>query len=143
MLIEGVAMTRTVKFLRVLTLLCAMHSEVFAQSPRIEFQPVLANSVTAPLYLTTANDGSGRLFIVEEGGRIMVSAGIGKPATVFLDLTSKVLSGGERGFLGLVFHPNFAQNRRFFVDYTRRADGTIVIAEYKASATNSNVAEPV
>ena len=54
--------------------------------------------------------------------------------TVFLDITSKVLSGGEQGLLGLAFHPQFATNSRFFVNYTRQPDGATVIAEYHASA---------
>ena len=54
---------------------------------------------------------------------------------MFLDITSRVLSGGERGLLGLAFHPQFATNSRFFVNYTRQADGAIVIAEYHALAT--------
>src|SRR5206468_10956908 len=53
---------------------------------------------------------------------------------------SRVLSGGERGLLGLAFHPQFASNRRFFVDYTRRPDGATVIAEYSVSTSNPNVA---
>jgi hypothetical protein len=51
-----------------------------------------------------------------------------------------VLSGGERGLLGLDFHPDFEANRRFFVNYTRRGDGATVIAEYRASGSNPNVA---
>jgi glucose/arabinose dehydrogenase len=60
---------------------------------------------------------------------------------VFLDITSLVLSGGERGLLGLAFHPGYATNRRFFVNYTRRPDGATVVAEYRASASNPDVAD--
>jgi hypothetical protein len=52
-----------------------------------------------------------------------------------------VLSGGERGLLGLAFHPQFATNRRFFVYYTRQTDGSIQIAEYHASVADPNVAD--
>jgi glucose/arabinose dehydrogenase len=52
-----------------------------------------------------------------------------------------VLFGGEQGLLGLAFHPRFASNRRFVVNYTRRPDGATVIAEYLASATDPDVAE--
>ena len=51
----------------------------------------------------------------------------------FLDLAGRVLAGGERGLLGLAFHPQFAANRRFFVNYTRRPDGATVVAEFRAS----------
>jgi glucose/arabinose dehydrogenase len=102
--------------------------------------PVLAN-LSSPLYLTNARDGSSRLFVVEQGGRILVlHPAVGIP-TVFLDITPKVLSGGERGLLGLAFHPAYATNRRFFVHYTRQPDGAIVIAEYNASLANPDVAD--
>jgi hypothetical protein len=60
---------------------------------------------------------------------------------VFLDISAKVVSGGEQGLLGLTFHPQFTSNRRFFVDYTRKADGATVIAQYQASAGDPNVAD--
>jgi glucose/arabinose dehydrogenase len=50
---------------------------------------------------------------------------------LYLDITSRVLSGGERGLLGLAFHPQFSSNRRFYVNYTRRPDGATVVAEYR------------
>ena len=61
--------------------------------------------------------------------------------TVFLDIHTKVVAGGEQGLLGLAFHPQYATNGRFFVYYTRAGDGTIVIAEYHVSA-DPNVADP-
>ena len=71
--------------------------------------------------MTNAGDGSDRLFVVEQGGVIKVLQPGSTSPTVFLDITTKVLSGGEQGLLGLAFHPQFASNRRFFVDYTRAA----------------------
>jgi glucose/arabinose dehydrogenase len=53
-----------------------------------------------------------------------------------------VKSGGEQGLLGLAFHPNYVANGRFFVFYTRVGDGTLVIAEFKVSSVNANVADP-
>src|SRR6185369_15668550 len=69
--------------------------------------PVLSG-LTAPLYLTCAHDGSNRLFIVEQGGRIKVLQPGASMQTVFLDITAKVLFTGERGLLGLAFHPQFS-----------------------------------
>ncbi|MGH7311460.1 MAG: PQQ-dependent sugar dehydrogenase, partial [Candidatus Rokuibacteriota bacterium] len=83
---------------------------------------------------------TNRLFVVEQGGRILVLQPGAPMATVFLDITARVLAGGERGLLGLAFHPDYASNRRFFVNYTSRPDGTTVIAEYQASATDPDVA---
>ena len=57
----------------------------------------------------------------------------------FLDIAGRVLAGGERGLLGLAFHPRFSANGRFFVNYTRKADGATVISEFRVSA-NPNVA---
>ncbi|MGE5851304.1 MAG: PQQ-dependent sugar dehydrogenase, partial [Candidatus Methylomirabilota bacterium] len=105
----------------------------------IQLQPVLSG-LSSPVYVTSARDGTNRLFIVEQPGRILVLQPGAGAATVFLDITSKVLSGGERGLLGLAFHPQYATNRRFFVNYTRAGDGATVIAEYRASA-NRDIAD--
>ena len=105
----------------------------------IRLDPVL-QGFSSPLYITNAHDDSNRLFIVEQGGRIKVLAPGATTPTVFLDVSSKVLSGGERGLLGLAFHPQFGTDSRFFVYYTRQEDGAIVIAEYQVSAADPNVA---
>jgi len=98
----------------------------------IELQPV-SSGLSNPLYLTQARDGSGRLFLVEQGGVVKVLApGTGGP-TVFLDISDRVLSGVERGLLGFTFHPQYPANGRFFVDYTRQPDGATVVAEYRRS----------
>jgi glucose/arabinose dehydrogenase len=102
--------------------------------------PVLSG-LTGPLYVTSAHDGSNRLFIVEQAGRIKVLQPGATAPTIFLDITANVLSSGEQGLLGLAFHPQFSTNRRFFVDYIRRSDGQTVVAEYQASAADANVAD--
>jgi glucose/arabinose dehydrogenase len=112
---------------------------VLPEAPGIRLEPVLVG-LTAPLYVTSARDGSNRLFVVEQGGRILVLRPQASTPTVFLDITPRVLSGGERGLLGLAFHPNYAVNRRFFVNYTRQPDGATVIAQYQASLANPDVA---
>ncbi|PYS03199.1 MAG: hypothetical protein DMG16_07010 [Acidobacteria bacterium] len=112
-----------------------------AQSVRIDLEPVIASGLNQPLYLTNAHDRTGRRFVVEQPGRISVMQPGSSTRTTFLDITGRVLSGGERGLLGLAFHPQFASNRRFFVDYTRRPDGATVIAEYHVSTSNPNVAQ--
>ena len=106
----------------------------------IALEPVLTG-LSAPVYVTSARDGTNRLFIVEQGGRIKLLASGNSTPTVFLDITQRVLSGGERGLLGLAFHPQFRTNHRFFVNYTRSPDGATVIAEYQASAADPNIAE--
>ena len=99
----------------------------------IRLDPVL-QGLSSPVYITNAHDGSQRMFVVEQPGRIKVLASGATTPSLFLDITSKVLFGGEQGLLGLAFHPQFATNSRFFVDYTRQTDGATVIAEYHASA---------
>ncbi len=103
----------------------------------------IATNLSNPLYVTHARDGSGRLFIVEQAGRILVmTPGATAPlGTPFLDIRTKVLSGGEQGLLGLTFHPQYTTNRRFFVNYTRRGDGATIVSEFIVSVTDPNIAE--
>jgi len=89
-------------------------------------------SFTRPVLVTHAGDGSGRLFVVEQVGRIRVVRADGSVAT-FLDIRSAVSRGGEQGLLGLAFHPGYAANGRFFVNYTNTA-GDTVIREYRVSS---------
>ncbi len=97
----------------------------------VDLVPVIAQGLQSPLYLTHAGDGSGQLFIVEQPGTIRVIVQGVLQNKPFLDIMNRVLSGGERGLLGLAFHPNHRENGRFFVNYTRRDDGATVLAEYR------------
>jgi glucose/arabinose dehydrogenase len=145
-------MNRAKVVLSFVTILCGFASIIFggvittirAQSTgvTIELDPV-ATGLDSPLYVTNARDGTDRLFIIEQPGRIKLLASGNRTPSVFLDITSRVLAGGERGLLGLAFHPQFETNRRFFVNYTRRNDGATVIAEYHASASNPDVADAI
>jgi len=119
-----------------LTLLLTVHPAWAA----IQLEDILTG-LSSPVYVTSARDDTNRLFIVEQPGRIKVLQPQASTPTVFLDIIPKVLSGGERGLLGLAFHPNYPTNRRFFVNYTRQSDGATVIAEYRASISNPNVAD--
>ncbi|HYN84655.1 MAG TPA: PQQ-dependent sugar dehydrogenase [Pyrinomonadaceae bacterium] len=109
------------------------------QSP-VQLEPVLSG-LTSPVYVGNARDGSNRLFVVEQGGRVLVLQPGATTPTVFLDISTRVSTGGERGLLGLAFHPRYSTNRRFFVNYTRASDGATVVAEYRASAANPNAAD--
>lgn len=96
-----------------------------------------ATGFTNPVEITHAGDS--RLFVVQQGGLIkIVNANGTTNATPFLNLSSIISTGGERGLLGLAFHPNYATNGYFFVNYTNTA-GNTVIARYSVSA-NPNVA---
>ncbi|MFY9268134.1 MAG: PQQ-dependent sugar dehydrogenase [Candidatus Manganitrophaceae bacterium] len=100
--------------------------------PSIQLQPIVSG-LNQPLGLSAAGDGSGRLFIVEQPGTIRIwekGALLEKP---FLDIQDRVTAGGEKGLLGLAFHPAFSENRRFFVNYTSSEGGLhTVISEFKA-----------
>lgn len=76
-----------------------------------------------PLGFATPPNETDRLFVLEKPGRIQVITGLGgTPAKqLFLDLTGRVVADGEGGVLGLAFHPNFANNRFFYVFYTTNA----------------------
>ncbi|MEJ7667751.1 MAG: PQQ-dependent sugar dehydrogenase [Casimicrobiaceae bacterium] len=104
-----------------------------AQSGAVRLDTVVTG-LTSPVYVTHARDGSNRLFIVEQPGRIKVLPSGSSTPNSFLDIGAKVKFGGEQGLLGLAFHPAFAANSRFFVNYTRQPDGATVVAEYRASA---------
>ena len=117
-------------------LLC-LPSVLFAQ---IQITPVVSG-LSSPVFVGNAGDGSNRLFIVEQGGIIQVLQPGASTTTAFLNIANKVLAGGERGLLGLAFHPQYISNGRFFVFYTRAGDGALVIAEYKVSS-NANIADP-
>lgn len=86
---------------------------------------------SAPLWLTSPRDGSGRLFVVEQGGLVKVIAGGRVLDAPYLDLRDLVSSGGERGLLSLVFAPDFKTNGHLYVDYTDR-NGDTAIVRYTA-----------
>ncbi len=79
-----------------------------------------------PLAIANAGDGSGRIFVAEQGGRVYLIRNAHVVATPFLDVSGQVSGGGEQGLLGLAFHPRFTTDHRVFVDYTDRTGDTIV-----------------
>ncbi|HTE65699.1 MAG TPA: PQQ-dependent sugar dehydrogenase, partial [Candidatus Binatia bacterium] len=99
---------------------------------RLQLELVTAGLVD-PIGITNAGDGSGRLFVNEQGGRIMVVEADGSlRAEPFVDLSRRLVAGGERGLLGVVFHPDYEKNGRLFVHYSRAGDGATVVSELQA-----------
>jgi cysteine-rich repeat protein len=102
---------------------------------------IVASGFDRPLHLTAPALDTRRLFVVEQAGVIrIIQDGTVLPAP-FLDITSRVAgpaSSNERGLLSLAFHPQFATNRRFFVNYTRSgsgaANGDTVISRFRVSS---------
>jgi len=78
----------------------------------------VASGFANPLDIQPAGDGSGRLFVVEQGGRIKIIQNGGVLGTPYLDVSALIVSGGEQGLLGLAFHPNYSSNGCFYVNYT-------------------------
>jgi glucose/arabinose dehydrogenase len=109
----------------------------------VSIVPWVTTGVSEPIGVTNAGDGSNRLFVTERRGRIRIVKGTQALATPFLDISAKVgpcgSDCGERGLLGLAFHPDYETNGFFYVYYTRVSDGDIVIARYQVSS-NADVA---
>ena len=101
---------------------------------------LVVSGLSNPVGITNAGDGSGRLFIVLQGGRFVIFDGMQVLSSPFLDISSLVSFGGERGLLGLAFHPDYAANGFFYVNYTNTA-GETVIARYSVSG-DPNLADP-
>jgi glucose/arabinose dehydrogenase len=96
---------------------------------------------SSPVGIGHAGDGSGRLFVVEQGGRIrLVRNGVIQPAP-FLDISTRISAGGERGLLGLAFPQDYARKGYFYVNYTNPA-GDTVISRFRRSASNADAADP-
>jgi len=123
---------------------CGSSSNTVSSSPLSVTTQVVATGLSAPLDLEQPNDGSGRLFVVEQAGTIKIIQNGAVLPQPFLNITSKVMFQSEMGLLGMAFHPNFQTNRKFYVNYTRNAAGQFqsVIAEYVASAANPNLTDP-
>jgi glucose/arabinose dehydrogenase len=102
---------------------------------------IVASGFDNPLEITHAGDGSDRLFVVEQGGYIHIIENGSVLSQPFLDIHNLVTAGGEQGLLGLAFHPEYATNGYFFVNYTRSGDGWTVIARYEVSAGNPDRAD--
>lgn len=98
----------------------------------------VASGFNNPVYLT-APAGDGRLFVVEQIGRIQIVQNGQTLGTPFLDITAKVQNGGERGLLSMAFHPQYATNGYFYVDYTD-GSGDTQVERYTVSA-NPNLAD--
>jgi glucose/sorbosone dehydrogenase/all-beta uncharacterized protein len=133
-----------VRLPRSLTALAAA-ALILSANPALAQQIQLSTVVSglaSPVFVGHAGDGLNRLFILEQAGIIKVLQPGSSTPTVFLDIRSKIVSGGERGLLGLAFHPQYSTNGRFFVYYTRAGDGTLVLAEYHVSAGSRDTADP-
>jgi glucose/arabinose dehydrogenase len=113
---------------------------VEAQLPGIGLN-IYVGGFTNPVNITNAGDSSGRLFIVEQAGAIKIVKNGVLQVIPFLDISDRVLSGGEQGLLSVVFPFGYASKGYFYVNYTRNTDGTTVVSRFRVT-TNPDIADP-
>ncbi len=99
-------------------------------------------SFGAPVRVVAPPDGSDRLCVVDKNGfaHIFPNDESTSSTTIFLDIFSRITRGGEQGFLGLAFHPNYSQNGHIFVSYTQSASGSLwlVVERFTASPPDAD-----
>jgi glucose/arabinose dehydrogenase len=119
-------------------------SHAKAQSEH-EWPPValerVVTGLAAPVLVTHGGDGSGRVFVVEQEGRIRILQDGALVSEPFLNITDRVLYGGERGLLGLAFPPDYGKKGYFYVHYTSRPAGHTTVSRFH-STEDSNLANP-
>lgn len=107
-------------------------------TPQISLIPVLTG-LDRPVHINHAGDGSSRLFVVEQTGKIRILKD-GKLLTApFLDITGRVSCCGERGLLSVAFPPGYGEKNYFYIDYTDIAGNTVVARHYVTS--NPDIAD--
>jgi cysteine-rich repeat protein len=113
-------------------------------TPGLDAEQVVCG-LTSPVYVTASPGDATRLFIVEQTGRIRIFNRTTSTllATPYLNLSGIITSGGERGLLGLAFHPNYAANGFFYVNYTNTSGNTVVARYTRSTADTANAASAV
>ncbi|MEX0901889.1 MAG: PQQ-dependent sugar dehydrogenase [Pseudohongiellaceae bacterium] len=124
---------RPTSWLLTLLLVC-----VSGKAQTLDLIPVISD-LDRPVEVAHAGDGSGRLFILEQEGRIVVLQN-NRVSDIFLDIRERVGCCGERGLLGIAFHPDFEANGLFYLNYTDSIFNT-VIARYNVT-DQSSIADP-
>lgn len=108
--------------------------------PALAFAPIFQD-LDDPVGYIDAADGSGRSFIVEQGGRILISENGTLLPTPLLDIGEQVSTGSEQGLLGMALDPAFTENGRVFVSYTDTS-GNSQIVRYTIASGNPNQLDP-
>jgi glucose/arabinose dehydrogenase len=105
----------------------------------LTLSPFVQSGLTSPVFMTQPLY-DGRIFVVEQAGTIRVIKDGVLQTTPFLDITSRVISGGERGLFSVAFHPQYATNHYFYVYFTTQPSGDIRIERF--TATTADIADP-
>ena len=144
---------KTIKsFIQIAIAILFFNSSEAAEGVTIKLETIAENLVS-PIGMACPQDGSGRMFIIEQRGLIYI---IGKDkklnATPFLDISKQVIKltpkYDERGLLGIAFHPKYKENGRFFIYYSsskkpdNNNDHIAILSEYKVDPSNPSKALP-
>ncbi len=118
-----------------------------AESPAVKLEQIYQNlKIERPISVEVPADGTDRRFLVEQTGkiRILPSNESASDASTFLDLTSaiQVEKDFEEGLLGLAFHPEYKENGKFYVTFSRQGPKRLVLAEYSVSEDSPDAADP-
>jgi glucose/arabinose dehydrogenase len=141
-----ISLSRILRYAHALGVLALFAGLVEAQPlPKIELQPALSElNLKLPVWLEEVPDGSGRIVILEQDGRILIvpKDSDGKDAKEFLDIVDrKPHVDLEEGLLGLAFHPQFKTNRLFYIYYNQQNPRRSVVSEFKTLADNPDRAD--
>ena len=123
--------------------IAAPTTDTYAPAHGLALAPVVSG-LESPLFLTAPRNDA-RLFVIEQPGRIRIVKGGRLLSEPYLDLTSSVSYGGERGLLGMAFHPGYASNGFVYLDYTDRHGDTRIVRYHvsadpdRADATSAHV----
>ncbi len=103
----------------------------------------VASDLGDALYVTSAPGDDGRLYVVQQSGQVQILENGTPLAEPFVDVSDRIVSGGEQGLLGLAFHPEYAQNGRFYLNYTDTGGTTKVVEMERATADTAADGERV
>jgi glucose/arabinose dehydrogenase len=109
------------------------------QAFKIRLEQIATTGISQPVFLAAPPGDANRIFVAERPGRIRVIRGGAVLATPFLDVAARVSTTGERGVLSFAFHPQYAQNGRFFLHFNN-LNGDIVVEQFTVSSADPNVA---
>jgi glucose/arabinose dehydrogenase len=114
----------------------AASKNVSPSSVHVRFNEVVSG-LSAPVAVTSARDGSHRLFVVQQGGTVRVVKNGQLKSRIYLNLGSRLVSGGEQGLLSIAFHPHFARHPFVYAAYTRAGDGALAVSRFRASSSTA------
>jgi glucose/arabinose dehydrogenase len=115
----------------------AAQANVNLSAVHVSFHRVVSG-LSGPVFVATANDGSGRLFIVQQNGIVRVAKHGRLLAKPYLDISNRVATAyDEQGLLSIAFHPGFSKHPSVYVAYTRSSDNALQVSRFRASSAKA------